>query len=88
VRRWRRLPKGVDVNEALRRTYRADVFRAAAVSLGLRVPDTDTKAEGTHAKPWRLGPGEDGIEMGADCFFDGQRFAGSNQPASKLSASA
>jgi len=72
--RWGQLDEPVDILEAARSVYRADLYRAAALEVGVAAPDVDVKSEGTHTGPWSLPTGVGTIEMGSDLFCDGGRF--------------
>ncbi len=67
---------GTNVVGAVGRTYRPDVYRDAARALDMPVPQVDTKAEGVHDREWHLREAGQAIRMGADRFFDGERFGG------------
>jgi two-component system, oxyanion-binding sensor len=68
--RWGYLGQDVDRATLAGSVYRPDLFRAAAMKIGLPVPVADSKIEGVHNAPWTL----DGIAMDADLFCDGQPF--------------
>ncbi|WP_142849442.1 CmpA/NrtA family ABC transporter substrate-binding protein [Telmatospirillum sp. J64-1] len=72
--RWRQLPPGVDMGRTMEEAYRPDLYRMAALELGLAVPTTDSKTEGTHAGLWTLTQASAPLEMGPDLFFDGSVF--------------
>jgi hypothetical protein len=55
-------------------TYRPDLFRQAAASLGEAAPLVDEKVEGAHATPWQLDEATFPIRMAPDVFFDGRLF--------------
>ena len=76
MRRWGQLPREATVVGAVGRTYRPDVYRDAARALDMPVPEADTKVEGMHDREWQLREGGRTIVMGADRFFDGERFGG------------
>jgi len=72
--RWGQLASPLDVLATARGVYRPELFRAAARSLGMPVPEIDLKTEGTHGAPWILRGSEGSIEMGSDQFFDSRVF--------------
>jgi nitrate/nitrite transport system substrate-binding protein len=74
MRRWGQLPRSVDMRRAADEVFRADLYRLAALELGLPVPLTDCKIEGLHSGDWTLNDATQPIAMGADCFFDGSSF--------------
>jgi two-component system, oxyanion-binding sensor len=81
MRRWGQLPPSVDMRRAADEVFRADLYRLAALELGLPVPLTDAKIEGLHAAPWTLTDSTRPIPMGADTFFDGSVFDPSHAEA-------
>jgi nitrate/nitrite transport system substrate-binding protein len=68
--RWGQIPMRTDFAEIAQAIYRPDLYRAAAGVLGVTVPPSDFKHEGSHGAPWTL----DGFTRGADRFFDGRAF--------------
>jgi len=74
MRRWGHLPQGVDERRTAEEAYRPDLYRLAALELGLPVPLIDHKPEGAHAGPWLLEQATSPILMGPDCFMDGALF--------------
>ena len=74
MNRWRSLPPNTDLRRVAESVYRTDLYRMAALELGLAVPLTDLKPEGTHAEPWVLTDATAPIAMGADIFLDGAVF--------------
>lgn len=74
MRRWGQLPPTIDMRRAADEVFRADLYRLAALELGLPVPLTDAKVEGLHAGPWTLADATRPIAMGSDLFFDGGIF--------------
>lgn len=74
MRRWGQLPPAIDMRRAADEVFRADLYRLAALELGLPVPLTDAKVEGLHAGPWTLADATRPIAMGSDLFFDGGIF--------------
>lgn len=70
--RWRSLPE-----DAVRRAeaaYRPDLYAEAAHALGIAVPLSDHKVEGSHAAGWEMPATPHPLHMQADLFFDGKRF--------------
>ncbi|MBF0325062.1 CmpA/NrtA family ABC transporter substrate-binding protein [Magnetospirillum moscoviense] len=74
MQRWNQLGSGVDTRRVAEDVYRPDLYRLAALELGLPVPLVDHKTEGSHAGPWVLDKATAPIAMGADTFLDGARF--------------
>ncbi|MEM7576301.1 MAG: CmpA/NrtA family ABC transporter substrate-binding protein [Planctomycetota bacterium] len=74
MHRWGRLDHRADAEATLDRVVRPEVYRAAASSLGLPLPDRFEKTEGTHAGPWTLPAADGDLPMGADAFFDAATF--------------
>lgn len=72
--RWGHLPAGVNLRRTADEAYRPDIYRLAALELGLPVPLTDHKAEGLHADLWTLTQATSPITMGPDLLLDGARF--------------
>jgi two-component system, oxyanion-binding sensor len=72
--RWRLLAPETDLVALAERIYRPDLYRAALAPLGIAVPRSDLKSEGTHARPWLLDAAPAPIPMGADLFCDGAIF--------------
>ncbi|TAK97931.1 MAG: nitrate ABC transporter substrate-binding protein, partial [Rhodospirillaceae bacterium] len=68
--RWGQLTAPVDLLAVARSVYRPDLYRAAALPLGVSVPVTDMKQEGAHRSSWRTGD----IEFGPDKFVDDRLF--------------
>jgi nitrate/nitrite transport system substrate-binding protein len=69
--RWGQLDADIDIPFVAARVYRPDVYRKAALALGLACPALDRKSEGTHAAPWTLHEASAPIAMGPDRFIDG-----------------
>jgi len=80
--RWGQGPVSGDPLRCAEAVFRSDLYRLAALELGLPVPLTDTKVEGVHAGPWSLTEATQPIAMGQDLLFDGSRF----DPAATLAA--
>lgn len=74
MKRWGQLPPTIDTWRVAERVFRADIYRLAALGLGLPVPLTDTKVEGIHPDPWTLTDATRPIAMGPDAFFDDSIF--------------
>lgn len=74
MRRWGQLPASADMRRTVEQVFRSDIYRLAALELGLPVPLTDTKIEGLHHGPWTLTEATQPITMGSDAFFDGGVF--------------
>ena len=69
--RWGQLSEPTDLCSVAEQVYQPDIYRQAAVELGIPVPPKDCKPEGEHDLPWALG---DGGPVGSDLFLDGRRF--------------
>jgi len=69
-----RLVQPVDFRVLAESVYRPDLYREAAVSLGITAPEVDYKSEGEHVAPWQLAGNTGAIAMGPDAFFDGRVF--------------
>ncbi|MBR9971015.1 CmpA/NrtA family ABC transporter substrate-binding protein [Magnetospirillum sulfuroxidans] len=84
MQRWGQLSHSVDLRRIAEEVYRPDLFRLAALELGLPVPLIDHKSEGGHAQPWILDKATAPIAMGPDLMLGGVRFdpaPGSETPA-------
>lgn len=68
--RWGQIDPTLDRDGVARAVYRPDLYRVAAMALGLPAPTIDTKPEGQHAEPWLLADASRPIPMEADRFFD------------------
>ncbi|MCR6632306.1 MAG: ABC transporter substrate-binding protein [Magnetospirillum sp.] len=73
MRRWGQVGE-VDERRLAEEVYRPDLYRLAALELGLPVPLTDHKTEGRHAAPWVLDKATSPILMGPDLLLDGAVF--------------
>jgi len=73
--RWKLVDSTLDVAALAMRVYRPDVFRNAVAPLGIPVPLSDAKTEGTHAGAWQLDAAPVPIAMGPDLFCDGAIFS-------------
>ncbi|MBF0309497.1 MAG: ABC transporter substrate-binding protein [Magnetococcales bacterium] len=73
--RWGQIGEEPASLQAVARIYRPDLYRRAALALGLPVPATSRKVEGGHREAFAL-PLESGGEMvlPADALFDGHAF--------------
>ncbi|KIL97371.1 Nitrate ABC transporter nitrate-binding protein [Paramagnetospirillum magnetotacticum MS-1] len=74
MKRWGLAPAALDSRAAAEDVFRPDLYRVAALGLGLRVPLTDYKTEGTHAAPWTLLKATQPVEMGPDLMLGGGTF--------------
>ena len=74
MKRWKQLGDGIDSRRVAEAVYRPDLYRLAALELGLPVPLTDHKTEGGHDAPWLFDKATAPIIMGPDLFLDGARF--------------
>jgi nitrate/nitrite transport system substrate-binding protein len=72
--RWGQWPDLADLETAVCRSFRPDLYRQAAGDLGLAVPVSEWKREGEHDAPWMLENAGTVIPMGEDRFFDGETF--------------
>jgi ABC-type nitrate/sulfonate/bicarbonate transport system substrate-binding protein len=72
--RWGQAAPAPDLPAGAQAVYRPDLYRRAALALGVSAPMEDAKPEGAHAAAWVL-PGSNGpIAMAADGFCDGRAF--------------
>ncbi len=74
MRRWGHLAGEIDLQTAIDRCVRPDLYRQAAADLGISVPLTDNKIEGAHEAPWQLEGDRGDIPMMPDRFLDGCHF--------------
>jgi ABC-type nitrate/sulfonate/bicarbonate transport system substrate-binding protein len=74
MEKWGYLGEGLDRAALAEQVYRPDLFRTAALKIGLSVPRQDGKIEGAHADPWMLDGEPAGIAMNPDNFCDGLIF--------------
>lgn len=84
MQRWGQLGPGADIRRVAEECYRPDLYRLAALDLGLAVPLIDYKTEGGHAAPWTLDKATAPIAMAPDLMAGGATFdpfALSPQPA-------
>jgi NitT/TauT family transport system ATP-binding protein/nitrate/nitrite transport system substrate-binding protein len=73
MRRWGYIEGVLHWSEATS-VYRPDLYAEAAHILGLPVPATDVKSEGSHDRQWFLPAVPAPIAMGPDRFCDGRHF--------------
>ena len=73
MRRWGYV--GADVDRAAAVIFRPDFFAQAARALGLSVPASWHKDEGSHAAGWQLPATPAPISMGPDLFMDSARLS-------------
>jgi two-component system, oxyanion-binding sensor len=73
MQRWGYLDDQIDQGRAAS-IYRPDLYAEAASVLGLSVPATDMKTEGSHDHPWLLPALPSPIPMGPDRFCDDADF--------------
>jgi ABC-type nitrate/sulfonate/bicarbonate transport system substrate-binding protein len=83
MQRWGQLGAGIEARRVAEDVYRPDLYRLAALELGLPVPLIDHKSEGSHAQSWILDKATAPILMGPDLFMDGARFDPLAAPAAK-----
>lgn len=74
MKRWGHVGAGVDLRRLADQCFRPDLYRLAALDLGMPVPLTDYKTEGGHTSAWMLGKATAPIAMGPDTFLDGALF--------------
>ncbi|MBA1148791.1 ABC transporter substrate-binding protein [Ectothiorhodospiraceae bacterium WFHF3C12] len=72
--RWGQIGDYSELEGAVQRTYRPDIYRDAAEAAGLSVPEKDWKTEGLHAQEWLLKAARYPIRMATDRFFDGRAY--------------
>lgn len=72
--RWGQARDLAAAAKAAERSFRPDLYRAAAASLGVAAPTIDSKPEGAHAQAWTLTDSTAPIAMGADQFIDRRIF--------------
>jgi ABC-type nitrate/sulfonate/bicarbonate transport system substrate-binding protein len=73
MRRWGYLGERADLVAAAA-IFRPDLYALAAGSLGLSVPTSPVKSEGSHSADWLLPAASTSIPMGPDSFMDGVHF--------------
>lgn len=74
MKRWGMVPGECDSLGAAEAVFRPDLYRVAALALGLRVPLVDYKSEGGHCESWTLLRATRPIEMGPDLMLGGATF--------------
>ena len=72
--RWGQIETPMDIRQVANQVYRPDIYREAVAGMGVPVPNSDMKIEGTHDAPWVLEDASAPIDMGPDRFFNGQTF--------------
>lgn len=60
--------------EAVRDSFRPDIFRKALKPVFAHVPSANLKMEGTLRQPVHVGSSRSGLVLGPDAFFDGRIF--------------
>jgi two-component system, oxyanion-binding sensor len=75
MERWGYVERNANTETAIG-IFRPDLYAEAAQSLGLSVPTTSVKTEGTHTGPWLLPAAPTSIEMRSDLVIDGAVFDG------------
>lgn len=79
--RWGQIETPIDIARTAADVYRPDIYREAIKDLGIPVPATDWKTEGSHDANWTLAEATQPIEMGPDRFFNGDIFDPADIPA-------
>lgn len=64
----------VDLDCVARGLYRPDIWRDAALSVGLNVYKADEKPEGGHANPYEIAASPSSVSLPPNRFFDGGQF--------------
>lgn len=72
--RWGQVPFTPQTLAAAQATFRPDLYRAALAGLDVAMPRADAKIEGALAAPTAVPATQGQLVLGADGFFDGQRF--------------
>ncbi len=72
--RWGQIEHPLDIRKTAASIYRTDLYRAAALEVGVACPTVAGKTEGTHKSGWTLDKASQPIPMGPDLFFDGVKF--------------
>lgn len=72
--RWQQVAYSSDHLEAVRATYRPDLYRKALAPLGVNVPMQDAKVEGIKPRAQSLASTSGTMQYGPDGFFDGKHF--------------
>ncbi len=74
MRRWQHFEASAAAEEIAARAYRPDLYRQAAMSLGLAVPLADYKIEGAQLVPYECASTQGQLRLPADRFFSGAAF--------------
>ncbi len=74
MRRWNHTDGSVDPRSVAYSSYRPDLYREAAQSLGIAAPIADEKLEGAHAGPYRCVSTDGELTLPADRHFDGGHY--------------
>ena len=72
--RWGQLEECIDIQKTAEAVYRPDIYRQAAVQVGIKYPSIDYKSEGEHPVAWSMQDQNNIFSMGSDCFLDGHIF--------------
>lgn len=72
--RWDLIGTDLDAAAIAETVYRPDLYAIAASAVGVSVPLSDRKPEGTHDRGWTLAALPSPIAMGPDLFCDGAVF--------------
>jgi len=72
--RWGMLTPEHDFDQLARNIYRPDLWREAAVGLGLNAPERDEKDEGGQPQAWQIKATPNAITMPPNVLFDGGVF--------------
>ncbi|HEY1076665.1 MAG TPA: CmpA/NrtA family ABC transporter substrate-binding protein [Fontimonas sp.] len=74
MRRWQPFDTATQLHEVAERSYRPDLYRLAAHSLGLATPLADYRIEGAHAESYVCASDQGQLSLPADRFFAGKAF--------------
>jgi hypothetical protein len=72
--RWKQVSYSADHLDAVRSTYRPDLYRHALAPIGVNVPMQDAKVEGLRPRAQSLATTAGSMQYGPDGFFDGKSF--------------
>ncbi|MCG8013119.1 MAG: nitrate ABC transporter substrate-binding protein, partial [Candidatus Thiodiazotropha weberae] len=72
--RWGQLRDPFDLQRIAKLVYQPEIYRKAAASLAIDLPQADIKPEGIHGEAWQLAGEQHSLAMGSDLFFDGNAF--------------
>ncbi|MCG7963823.1 MAG: nitrate ABC transporter ATP-binding protein [Candidatus Thiodiazotropha taylori] len=72
--RWGQLRDPFDMQRIAKLVYQPEIYRKAAASLSIDLPQSDIKSEGIHGEAWQLAGEQQNLTMGSDLFFDGKAF--------------